>query len=61
MGTADNTRSLIVHVFEDMLRLMPINNITVLKLMEACGLSRKSFYRYFNDIWDLILLSLIHI
>lgn len=52
MPTMD-TKTKIAMTFADMVRRSGIDNITVQKISDACGVSRQTFYYYFTDIMDV--------
>lgn len=47
-------KNLIVEKFEEMARSKPIDRITVTDLVQACGISRQTFYYHYQDILDVI-------
>ena len=49
-----NMRRVFADAFMDMLTRKPLSAITVTDLVSQCGVSRQSFYYYFNDIYDLL-------
>lgn len=38
----------------EMLEKVPLEDITVKDIVSRCGVSRQSFYYYFNDIYDIV-------
>lgn len=48
------TKTLYINALKSLLEKKPINKITIKELSEATGLSRRTFYRYFKDIYDLL-------
>ncbi|MGI6176527.1 MAG: TetR/AcrR family transcriptional regulator C-terminal domain-containing protein [Christensenellales bacterium] len=44
----------IVHTFVELLDKKPLSKITVTEIIEACEISRNTFYYYFQDIYDLV-------
>lgn len=48
------TKLAIVHTFVDLLDKKPLSKITVTEIIEACEISRNTFYYYFQDIYDLV-------
>lgn len=48
------TLSLIKNAFADMLSENRIQNISIRALCEAAGINRGTFYRHFDDIYDLL-------
>ena len=39
---------------KDMMSHQPIDSISVLELSKKCGISRKTFYYHYHDIYDLL-------
>lgn len=53
-----NTKNLIVTAFFDLARVKPLDKITIKDVVEACGITRQTFYYHFQDIFDVIEWSL---
>jgi AcrR family transcriptional regulator len=51
---SDRTREAILEAALDFLWTHPFRDLTVRKLMTDVGLSRSAFYKYFDDVYDLI-------
>lgn len=51
---ANYTQKAIVQTFEDMLREMPFDKITVSAIVARCEISSNTFYYHFRDIYDLL-------
>ena len=51
---AANTKQVIGDTFREMLQTIPLNKLTVSDIAQRCGVSRMTFYYYFEDIYDLI-------
>ena len=49
------TKEYIAYAFQEMLKTMPFNDITVQEIAEACQISRATFYRYFEDKYALLI------
>lgn len=49
------TRSVIEEQFLAQLREKPLNQITVKELCQRCGINRATFYKHYQDIYDLML------
>ena len=49
-----NMRQMFVDTVMEMLKTRSLGSITVKDVVTECGVSRQSFYYYFNDIYDLI-------
>ena len=48
------TKQAIKSTFLKLLREKPLNQISVKTIVENCGINRKSFYYYYQDLPDLI-------
>ncbi|MGL4741389.1 MAG: TetR/AcrR family transcriptional regulator [Sarcina sp.] len=48
------TKELFSNALKEYMKKKPINKITVNELAQSCGFSRRTFYRYFKDIYDLL-------
>ena len=49
-----DTKRIIANALEEMLRNKSIDKITVSSLIEACGISRQTFYYHFRDLMDVL-------
>ena len=49
-----NTKDVFVESFKTLMKTKTLPKITVLDVVNQSGLSRQTFYRYFNDIDDLV-------
>ena len=49
-----NMRQIFTDTVIEMLKTKSLGNITVTDIVSQCGVSRQSFYYYFDDIYDLI-------
>ena len=49
-----NMRKIFADTIIDMMQTKSLNSITVTDIVNQCGVSRQSFYYYFDDIYDLI-------
>ena len=49
-----NMKKIFVDTILDMMLTKSLNSITVTDIVNQCGVSRQSFYYYFDDIYDLI-------
>lgn len=47
------TKQIIQRSFRVLLNARPLDRITVRDIVEACGLTRNTFYYYYEDIYDL--------
>ncbi len=48
------TEHLLAFELKKMMGEMPLENISALTLSERCGISRKTFYYYYHNIYDLL-------
>ena len=48
------TRNLIVGTFRRLLEKKSFERITVKEIVEECGLTRNTFYYYYDDIYDIV-------
>ena len=53
MTESEQNRIAIGNVMKQLMRSMPIEKITTNGILEIAGVSRRSFYRYFKDKYDL--------
>lgn len=51
------TKEYIVRVFQELLKREPFDTLSVRSIAGACGLSRTTFYRFFQDKYDLLIWS----
>ena len=56
MAESESNRLAIAGAMKQLLRTTPIERITIDQLLEIAGVSRRSFYRYFRDKYDLLQL-----
>lgn len=49
-----NTKNLIVTAFFNLAKVKPLDKITIKDVVEACGITRQTFYYHFQDILDVI-------
>lgn len=49
-----NMKKIFLDTLMEMLKIKPLNAITITDIVNQCGVSRQSFYYYFDDIYDLI-------
>lgn len=54
MNVANYTKKAIMKNFEDMLREMPFEKITVSQIVARCEISPNTFYYHYKDIYDLL-------
>ncbi len=50
----DRTRYRLAAAMKSCMEKMPVEKITVKEIVEECGITRQTFYRYFLDKYDLI-------
>ena len=48
------TKKVIKEAFIELLEQKPINKITVTELCSQCDINRATFYRYYQDVYDLM-------
>lgn len=48
------TQYALAQALKDMMAHQPIDSISVLELSKKCGVSRKTFYYHYHDIYDLL-------
>ncbi|MDQ0148337.1 TetR/AcrR family transcriptional regulator C-terminal domain-containing protein [Eubacterium multiforme] len=48
------TKELFASALKKYMRKKPINKITIQEISNECGLNRRTFYRHFKDIYDLL-------
>ena len=48
------TKKVIKETFMELLEKKPINKITVTELCSQCEINRATFYRYYDDVYDLM-------
>lgn len=51
---ADYTQKAILQTFEDMLKEMPFDKITVSAIVSRCEISSNTFYYHYRDIYNLL-------
>ena len=54
MAESEGKRLAIAAAMKKLLRTNPIEKITTEQILEQSGVSRRSFYRYFKDKYDLL-------
>ena len=54
MTESEQNRIAIGNAMKQLMRSMPIEKITTNGILEIAGVSRRSFYRYFKDKYDLL-------
>ena len=50
----DGVRYKLANAMKECMRTAPVEKITVKEIVEICGLTRQTFYRYFKDKYDLV-------
>ena len=55
MSNSNLTRSAIVASTKKLLEEMSFSKLTVKKICEKTGISRRSFYNHFSDIYDVVI------
>ncbi len=54
MPTADKTKYLFAASIKQLMQTTPLDEITVTDIVTHSGMSRQTFYRYFQDKYDLV-------
>ena len=54
MTESEQNKLAIAEAMKKLLRVMPIEKITTDRILAKAGVSRRSFYRYFKDKYDLL-------
>lgn len=54
MSESEQNKLAISEAMKALMRTMPIEKITTKEILEKAGVSRRSFYRYFKDKYDLV-------
>ena len=49
----DGVRYKLANAMKECMRTAPVEKITVKEIVETCGLTRQTFYRYFKDKYDI--------
>ena len=50
----DATRQLIADAFWDLLKDHPVDRITVAMVVERAHVHRRTFYRYYHDVFEIL-------
>lgn len=50
-----DTRLAVVYALDERMRSLPIDHIRVTDLCRAVGISRATFYEYFDDVYDIVI------
>ena len=48
------TEHLLVRQLKIMMATQPLDSISVIELSNKCGVSRKTFYYHYHDVYDLL-------
>lgn len=54
MKNRDFTKTLLVSSLKELMRIKPVEKISIRELTEKCGVNRQTFYYHFEDIYDLL-------
>jgi len=49
-----DTKQILSTSFQELLKLTPLQKITIKKIVNYCGLTRQTFYLHFKDKYDLV-------
>lgn len=55
MNFSERSKYILVESVKELMNTIPLDKITVSQIVENCGTTRQTFYRYFKDKYDLIL------
>lgn len=53
--SSQNTKDQILNALENLLDQKALSDISVIEIANICNLSRQTFYRHFDDVYELIL------
>ena len=48
------TEHALARTLKEMMSSQPLDDISVLEISKKCGVSRKTFYYHYHDIYDLL-------
>ncbi|MDO5459131.1 MAG: TetR family transcriptional regulator, partial [Eubacteriales bacterium] len=51
---ANGTKEALADALRQMMKVKPIDKITVKDIVEVCGVNRQTFYYHFDDVDDLL-------
>ena len=51
---ANSTKEALADALRQMMKVKPIDKITVKDIVEVCGVNRQTFYYHFDDVYDLL-------
>ena len=54
MSTKQFTERALEHALKELMKVHPINKITVKMITDYCGVTRHTFYNHFSDIYELL-------
>lgn len=54
MDRHDETKYIFAQAIKDLIKLHPLDKITVTDIVTKAGMTRQTFYRYFKDKYDLV-------
>ncbi|MNN40019.1 HTH-type dhaKLM operon transcriptional activator DhaS [compost metagenome] len=54
MSSSFLTKKALAHSLKSLMEHIPLNKISVQRLVDDCGLNRQTFYYHFQDIFDLL-------
>lgn len=54
MEFSERSKYVLVDSVKELMKTIPLDNITVTKIVENCGTTRQTFYRNFTDKYDLV-------
>ena len=48
------TKEILAESFMELMTTKPVSKITIIDIVENCGMTKPTFYRYFKDKYDLM-------
>lgn len=54
MSTKQFTERALEHALKELMKIHPINKITIKMITDYCGVTRHTFYNHFSDIYELL-------
>lgn len=61
MNAAEKTKYKLAKALKMRMEKQPLDRITVAQIAETCDVTRQTFYRYFQDKYDLVNWYLINL
>ncbi len=54
MKEKDKTRFKLAHAMKELMEQYPVEKISIKQIVEQCDMSRQTYYRHFQDKYDLV-------